>query len=316
MILMTVGAFFSFSSFMFPSVVKLRSWALPRVGATQRVTCRGVEYQEPFVDASMAAALAACAVVLWLVTQHWLFVDLLGVALASEAIRTLRLPNFGVATALLGVFFLYDIFWVFISPLLFTKSVMVEVALGTRCVSCVVLAQGLCRRVEWWRAVAHVDPGAQDLVRRSGTAGAGRHCVARALALAAVSTGYRQSESRTASEGGATRCSVGTAFFVPCSFSRNSPRLFKTEVLFVAGLVYFVAARLHASSRCSLEGYFSPALLAYVIGLIITLAALAILQMGQPALLYLVPCTVGITALLAWLRGEVCITYNCSSCWL
>jgi hypothetical protein len=53
------------------------------------------------------------------------------------------------------------------------------------------------------------------------------------------------------------------------------------------------------------EGYFSPALLAYVIGLVITLAALAILQMGQPALLYLVPCTLGTTALLAWMRGEL-----------
>jgi hypothetical protein len=37
------------------------------------------------------------------------------------------------------------------------------------------------------------------------------------------------------------------------------------------------------------NGYFAIALVGYVIGLLVTLAALAILQIGQPALLYLVP---------------------------
>merc|ERR1712137_517727 len=39
------------------------------------------------------------------------------------------------------------------------------------------------------------------------------------------------------------------------------------------------------------EGFFLPALLGYVVGLVLTFTALAVLQMGQPALLYLVPCT-------------------------
>merc|ERR1711957_498502 len=45
--------------------------------------------------------------------------------------RTLRLPNLRVAAILLCTMFFFDIFWVFISPLLFSgKSVMVEVATG------------------------------------------------------------------------------------------------------------------------------------------------------------------------------------------
>ena len=54
----------------------------------------------------------------------------------------------------------------------------------------------------------------------------------------------------------------------------------------------------------ALGGYFIPVLFSYVFGLILTLTALAILQMGQPALLYLVPCTLGTTLLLAFRRGN------------
>merc|ERR1711865_29437 len=53
------------------------------------------------------------------------------------------------------------------------------------------------------------------------------------------------------------------------------------------------------SLRGPREGYFAPALLGYFVGLNLTIAALAIMRMGQPALLYLVPCTLGTTLVLA-----------------
>jgi hypothetical protein len=65
----------------------------------------------------------------WLATKHWFFVDILATAMAVQAVATLRLPNLLIATVLLCVFFLYDVFWVFLSPWLFGgKSVMVEVS--------------------------------------------------------------------------------------------------------------------------------------------------------------------------------------------
>ncbi|ETO11138.1 hypothetical protein RFI_26237 [Reticulomyxa filosa] len=45
--------------------------------------------------------------------------------------KTLQLPNLKIASILLGTAFFYDIFWVFISPFFFSKSVMVTVATYT-----------------------------------------------------------------------------------------------------------------------------------------------------------------------------------------
>merc|ERR1712080_218701 len=44
--------------------------------------------------------------------------------------RTLRLLNLKVGTLLLVCTFFFDIFWVFLSPIIFKKSVMIEVATG------------------------------------------------------------------------------------------------------------------------------------------------------------------------------------------
>ena len=49
---------------------------------------------------------------------------------------------------------------------------------------------------------------------------------------------------------------------------------------------------------------------AYAIGLIITFVALAFMKTGQPALLYLVPCTLGTTFLIGLKRKEVRKLWN------
>mmetsp|Transcript_12611 Transcript_12611/g.20369 ORF Transcript_12611/g.20369 Transcript_12611/m.20369 type:complete len:242 (+) Transcript_12611:553-1278(+) len=55
--------------------------------------------------------------------------DLLAAAVCCMFLIALRLPNLKLACVMLGLFFVYDIFMVFISPALFGgKSVMVEVA--------------------------------------------------------------------------------------------------------------------------------------------------------------------------------------------
>jgi len=48
----------------------------------------------------------------------------MGIALLLVIQRTLRLPNIKVSAVLLSMAFLYDIFWVFISPYFFEESVM------------------------------------------------------------------------------------------------------------------------------------------------------------------------------------------------
>uniref|UniRef100_A0ACD6A425 Uncharacterized protein n=1 Tax=Avena sativa TaxID=4498 RepID=A0ACD6A425_AVESA len=72
--------------------------------------------------------------ILWVVYRHssfaWIGQDILGICLMITVLQMARLPNIRVASALLCAAFVYDIFWVFISPLLFHESVMIAVATG------------------------------------------------------------------------------------------------------------------------------------------------------------------------------------------
>jgi len=53
------------------------------------------------------------------------------------------------------------------------------------------------------------------------------------------------------------------------------------------------------------KGYFVPAVIGYAVGLCCALVGLYLMQMGQPALLYLVPGTLGTTSVLACKRREL-----------
>lgn len=80
----------------------------------------------------IAFAIAAGLVVWYYVCRHapyaWALQDLMALSMCALFLKTVRLPSVRVAAVLLCVFFVYDIFMVFISPLIFRKSVMVEVA--------------------------------------------------------------------------------------------------------------------------------------------------------------------------------------------
>lgn len=57
--------------------------------------------------------------------------DVFGVCLCLQFLNLVRLPSLSVATLLLGLAFAYDVFFVFLTPLLFGgTSVMVKVATG------------------------------------------------------------------------------------------------------------------------------------------------------------------------------------------
>jgi len=75
-------------------------------------------------------------------------------------------------------------------------------------------------------------------------------------------------------------------------------------------LVSFLRRHDLMSHRSGCKGYFLPALIGYFIGLNVTIAALCIMRMGQPALLYLVPGTLGTTMVIASCRGEVGLLWH------
>jgi len=74
-----------------------------------------------------------CGVVaLWLLVRGswqyaWVVNDVLGFSIAVLIIASVRVTNLKVATVLLVMVLLYDVFWVYISPLIFHEDVMLSV---------------------------------------------------------------------------------------------------------------------------------------------------------------------------------------------
>lgn len=68
--------------------------------------------------------------------------------------------------------------------------------------------------------------------------------------------------------------------------------------------------RRSANSCCCTSSYFVPCCIAYAIGLFMANAAVYLMEMGQPALLYLVPCCLGLIVLIAYAKGELHDLWN------
>ncbi|XP_045122431.1 signal peptide peptidase-like 2B isoform X2 [Portunus trituberculatus] len=79
---------------------------------------------------------AVSMAILWVVMRKqpwaWILQDTLGIAFCINVLRMVRLPNLKICTILLSGLLVYDIFFVFITPLITAdrKSIMVEVAKG------------------------------------------------------------------------------------------------------------------------------------------------------------------------------------------
>ncbi|XP_073012986.1 signal peptide peptidase-like 2 [Typha latifolia] len=189
----------------------------------------------------------AAFAILWAVKQHasyaWIGQDILGICLMITVLQMARLPNIKVASALLSCAFVYDIFWVFISPLIFHESVMIAVARGDN--------SGGESIPMLLRVPRFFDPwGGYDMI------------------------GFG-------------------------------------DILFPGLLVAFSYRYDRANKKGILNGYFLWLIVGYAFGLFLTYLALFLMDgHGQPALLYLVPCTLGLIIILGWVRGELNDLWN------
>ncbi|XP_077524523.1 signal peptide peptidase-like 2B isoform X2 [Amblyomma americanum] len=121
---------------------------------TARLPVNAVPCFHGSLEVRQALVLAVSAMVpaFWVYIRHhplsWILQDLLGVCFSVYILRVLRLPNMKICTLLLSILFFYDIFFVFLTPLLIPTrashnatasfvnatgkgdSIMVEVARG------------------------------------------------------------------------------------------------------------------------------------------------------------------------------------------
>jgi len=234
------------------------------------------EWQATLLD-FITLFIAAATSITWFCGRHstwaWVLQDLLAMAIIVVFLMTIKIPNLKIGALILGLFFLYDIFMVFISPLIFGgKSVMLQVATagkGTQKIEsheCVRTQEErmpmlfLVPRFSWLGQGTYSMLGLGDVVFPG------------LLLTLALRIDYAMLTLR------------------------GRPRIWPSS-------------RIHSFLRLDLGGYFPILVIMYAVGLICTFAALlldfTILNVkGQPALLYLVPCTVGGFYLASKLRGE------------
>ncbi|XP_020219950.1 signal peptide peptidase-like 3 [Cajanus cajan] len=185
--------------------------------------------------------------VFWAATRQesysWIGQDILGICLMITVLQLARLPNIKVATVLLCCAFVYDIFWVFISPVIFHESVMIAVARGDK---------------------------------------AGGEAIPMLLRFPRLFDPW----------GGYDMIGFG-------------------DILFPGLLVSFAHRFDKDNWRVAKNGYFVWLVIGYGIGLVFTYLGLYLMDgNGQPALLYLVPCTLGVTVILGCVRGELKTLWN------
>lgn len=82
----------------------------------------------------IAGLLSISIAIIWFINTQknwdWILQDLMGISVCILFLSTVRLPNLKVATVLLGLGFIYDIFFVFVSAFIFKSSIMLKVASG------------------------------------------------------------------------------------------------------------------------------------------------------------------------------------------
>ncbi|KAL8572358.1 hypothetical protein ACOMHN_023127 [Nucella lapillus] len=213
-----------------------------------------------YCDVSAISICMSCVVVFQQYVCHvswcfsdiyaWILQDIIGFCFCLYVMRALLMPSLRACTVLLSLLFIYDIFFVFITPL-FTKdgeSVMIKVATG-----------GNSKTGEQMPMVFKVP------------------------------------------------------YFLPWAMSQcftDKYSLLGYGDVIVPGLLLTYNCAFDLRTQHTSPGrwrllYFTASSLAYMVGLILTGGALYIMKSGQPALLYLVPCTVLTTVVIAALRKEL-----------
>ncbi|CAF0986069.1 unnamed protein product [Brachionus calyciflorus] len=75
-----------------------------------------------------AFLISLVLITLWILTGHWILMDMIGIGFCITFITIIRLPSLKVSILLLLGLVIYDVIWVYFSHFIFSSNVMVKVA--------------------------------------------------------------------------------------------------------------------------------------------------------------------------------------------
>jgi len=230
-------------------------------------------------------AAAGAVVLLWLMTSHWLVVNIIGVCFTITAVAILKLPSLKVATAVLSGLFVYDIFWVFFSKYLFAKNVMVEVATSQPVNPVQVIAASINLPVVRSAALA-LDLPIKVLIPAGGGSfhmlGLGDMVVPGLV----VAFAFRLDQFLKEQQLHAVTSHQALQQDVEMQNTRISGVL---DPCSEVGSETTMALLQEPRMRPPPPGYFRAARVGYICGIVMSAVASRVFEAAQPALLYLVP---------------------------
>lgn len=217
--------------------------------------------------------LCISTVAAWLVSGHWILNNMLGISLCIAFVSHVRLPNIKVCAMLLVCLFVYDIFWVFYSEMFFGANVMVAVATQQASNPVHTVANSLSL------------PGLQLITKKLELP---VKIVFPRNLLGGIVPGNAASDFMMLGLGDMAIPSMLLAL-VLCFDHRKDKE---------------IASPLDISTQKG-HKYIWYATCGYAIGLVAALAAGILTHSPQPALLYLVPSTLGPIVVISWSRKEL-----------
>ena len=231
---------------------------------------------------------------------YWFMQDVMGVCYCILILGVIHVNTIMVASILLTLVFIYDVFYVFISPLLFGSSMMVDVASGGGIGSSFCEkypSDARCRGALAPLPMLIAVPWFNDF--RGGWTGVGLGDIILPGLLISFGARYDSSQElvRKCSQISSIRSSGENVAHdgedVDISNDESTTRAVRYHY------------HLGRAMKVLFSGYFGPLMIAYSIGLMVAYIAVWSTNKAQPALLYLAPISLGTTLCLGWKRREL-----------
>ena len=241
----------------------------------------------------ISLTIASLLTAIWVVTGSWVLNNLIGMALCITFLSHVRLPNFKICVALFIALFMYDVFWVFFSDKIFGENVMTAAATQQADNPTYKVAEAL--NVPTQLLASKLDLPMKLIFPQD----------------------MRIFQSLDIQEGRITMLGCGDiaipGLLVILSFTADVSLLSGGGSLPTTNAMHDTHSSYKAGIRFSRWKEFTYTLMCmggYLLGLVLALVCGMTFNAPQPALFYLVPCTLGCVLLAACRRKSVKILWN------